>query len=196
MGISSLDEKIKDYSKKIDDATTLGLAGTSNSLSYRVHEIEKHFHSPEVWRGKLTVQTATAWADDTLSPYRAISGSNDYGGDADDEALVLGTADTPVQSGYVKYDLHQMLFTELSTDTPFKIRIIWGTGTMADAITAGQCSEIIIQNNPTGNKVGGSPLDVMMPRLNSGVDKVWIQAWNATDNATADFLVGFHEYSG
>ena len=34
---------------KIDQAVTDGLAGTSNSLAYRVHEIEKHFHGREFW---------------------------------------------------------------------------------------------------------------------------------------------------
>jgi hypothetical protein len=36
----------------------------------------------------------------------------------------------------------------------------------------------------------------MMPRGTCGTTKVWVQAWNATDNATIDFLVGLHEYEG
>ncbi len=38
---------------KVDQAATNGLAGVSNSLAYRVHEIEKHFHSPGYWWGAL-----------------------------------------------------------------------------------------------------------------------------------------------
>lgn len=35
-----------------DAITTLGLLGTSNSLAYRVHELERHFHGYERWYGK------------------------------------------------------------------------------------------------------------------------------------------------
>ena len=35
----------------IDGDVTLGLAGTTNSLAYRVHEIEKHLHNSEVVYG-------------------------------------------------------------------------------------------------------------------------------------------------
>lgn len=180
---------------KIDSAATDGLLGGNNSLAYRVHEIEKHFHNHEHWRGKLAVQTATAWADDTLTPFRAISGANIYGAGADDEAQVLGTDDTPI-NGSVKYDPYRIVIVELSTDTPWKLRLVYGSGTMADAITAMQFTELMAVNIVTGSKSGGAPLDFRVPRLESGVDKVWIQAWNATDNATCDFFVGIHEYPG
>lgn len=194
MGIFSY--KFSKEINKIDKLATDGLAGINNSLSYRIHEIEKHFHNRELWIGKLGSQTATAWADDTLSPFRAISGNNDYGADTNDEALILGTDDTPINSEFVKFDLHWILITALSTDTPWKLRFIWGSGTMADAILANQWSEIMAQNNPNGSKANGAAIPIMMPRLNCGIDKVWAQVWNATDNATADFLVGFHEYLG
>ncbi len=184
-------------SEKIDSLATDGLNGVTNSLAYRVHEIEKHFHSEERWLGKLGAQTATAWADDTLSPYQAISGNDTYGADADDEAQVLGTADTPTMGSNVKFDLHRLLVTSQSSTTAYKLRIVWGTGTMADAITAGQYTEVcVISNSALGLLAGGSPVDVMMPRRTCGADKLWIQAWNATDDATIDFLIGLHEYAG
>ncbi len=183
-------------SKKIDSLATNGLAGVSNSLAYRVHEIEKHFHNRERWFGKLGVQTATDWADDTLSPYQAISGNDDYGGDADDEAQVLGTADTPAITDMVKYDVHRLLIVAASSTTQYKLRIVYGSGTMADAITAGQYSEIMIKEDPALFGGSGQPIDVLMPRRTCGTDKVWIQAWNATNNATVDFFAGIHEYPG
>jgi hypothetical protein len=183
---------------KIDDVTTLGLLGESNSLAYRVHEIERHFHGRECWRGKLAVQTGTNWADDNIdTPFRAISGANDWGGDLNDEAQVLGTADTPLIGGKVKYDIHRMVVVDASSVTVYKLRFIWGTGTMAAAIAANQFSCFMFKFDPAGpQQSAGVPIDVMMPRLNSGVDKVWLQAWNETDNATIDFFVGLHEYPG
>ena len=72
--------------QKIDNQATLGLLGTNNSLAYRVHEIEKHFHSPERWLGILGAQTATDWADDTLTPFVAArrSSSRAYARDTHD----------------------------------------------------------------------------------------------------------------
>jgi hypothetical protein len=182
---------------KVDSLRTDGLSGQANSLAYRVHEIEKHFHGRECWRGKKAAQTATDWADDTLSPFRAISGADDWGGDADDEAQVFGTDDTPFIAGNPKFDIHRILIVATSVDTHWKLRFVWGTGTMAAAIAANQFSCFMLKfDSANPQQSAGIPVDVMMPRLNSGVDKVWLQAWNATDNATIDFLVGTHEYEG
>ena len=57
-------------SRKIDSLATDGLAGVSNSLAYRVHEIEKHFHSEEHWYGDdgdNTGSTANNLTDWTLT---------------------------------------------------------------------------------------------------------------------------------
>ena len=181
---------------KIDAEAVDGLSGVSNSLAYKVHEIEKHFHNKARWFGKLGSQTATAWADeDSLVMYRAISGNNVYGADANDEALIFGTDDLPFGTG-VKFDAHMIFISALSVDTPYMFRIIYGSGTMADAITAGQYSTFPAMNIVTGSKAGGVPAMLMMPRITCGTDQVWIQCKCATDNATADFLVGGHEYAG
>jgi hypothetical protein len=182
---------------KIDEAPIDGLAGAPDSLGYKIEEIEKHFHNHEHWRGKLAVQTGTNWADNNIdTPFRATSGPNSYGAGVNDEALVLGTGDTPISAGMVKFDPYRISIVSLSTDTEWKLRMIYGTGTMAEAITAEQFSEVMAINVVAGSKSGGTPLDFRMPRLLCGVDKVWVQAWNVTDNATCDFFVGLHEYIG
>jgi hypothetical protein len=182
--------------EKIDNMAVSGLLGTHNSLAYRVHEIERHFHGRERWVGKAAVQTATDWAADTLTPFQAISGANTYGAGANDEALVLGTDDTPIISGMVRYDLHRLMMVAASSDTIYKLRIVCGTGTMADAITAGQYSEICVMADAAAAQVPHDAFEIMMPRGYCGVTKVWVQAWNATDNATIDFVVALHEYEG
>jgi len=163
-------------------------------LAEELVEIEHHLHNSERWFGIAAVPTATDWADDTLGAFQAISGNGVYGADADDEAEILGTADTPAQTGKLKFDVHRILVVDTSVGTIYKVRFVWGTGTMADAITAGQYSEamyLIDAANP--QQSGGSPVDIIMPRLDVGT-KVWLQCRNATDNATIDFFVGIHEY--
>lgn len=169
---------------------------TTGTISTRdAHIVEEHHHGRERWLGKLASQTATDWADDVLTPFVAISGANAYGADANDEAQVLGTADTPIRSGMIFFDFHRILIVSVDHGTPYKLRIVWGTGTMADAITAGQTSEFMVQfDNVNPQLSAGIPLYMQMPRLRSGIDKVWLQAWNATDNSEIDFLIGLHEY--
>jgi hypothetical protein len=40
------------------------------------------------------------------------------------------------------------------------------------------------------------PVEVMMPRGTCGSTKAWMRGWNATNNATIDFFIGWHEYEG
>lgn len=189
-------QQAKEELSKIDSLVTNGLTGVSNSLAYRVHEIERHFHGRERWFGKSADQSGTDWAADNLTPFRAISGTNAYGSDANDEALVLGTSDTPAIAGNVRFDLHRIMMVNASSQTTYKLRLVYGSGTMADAITAGQYSEIVILADPSAQQVPHEVIEIMMPRGYCGVTKVWIQAWNATNNAWIDFLVGLHEYEG
>lgn len=181
---------------------TCGVAGSSVAAEFpitfaqiveieqEVYEIEHHLHGRERWCGKANPQTATDWCElSSLNPFRAISGDGDFGGDTNDEALVVGTGDKPSFSGYVKYDLHHIMVEAASNANEFVIRVIYGTGTMAAAESAGQYSEVMISEARKG-----SPVDIMMPRLDSGVDKVWIRAKNASDDAWIDFHCGSHEY--
>lgn len=188
---------------RIDNQATNGLLGVANSAAYRIHEIERHIHGRERWYGKLNPQTATDWAADVINnPFVAKSGNNAYGSDANDEALVLGTADTPTMTDLntglpnVKFDLHQLLIVDCTVTTPAKIRVVYGTGTMAAAIAAGQFSTMMIRVDAAVGASPAVPLDVMMPRGTCGATQVWVQFWSATNDATISFYAGLHEYEG
>lgn len=188
-------------SPKLDEQATDGLLGVKDSAAYRIHEIERHIHTRTRFYGKKGSQTATDWAEDTLTAFQAISGSNTYGAQGtdgiDDAALVIGTDNTPIITGMVKYDLHELFITSVSVNTRYKLRLVYGSGTIGAAIIDEQCSEvIIIADKDSPQSAAGGPVEIHMPRLSAGVDKVWAQVWNVTDNATVDFLVGIHEYEG
>lgn len=173
----------------------MGLLSLVKRCFEESYEIEHHLHNIEYWAGLNPAPTATVWATiPSIAPYRAISGNNDWGTDANDEANVLGSADTPVQAGRYRFDLHRILITTQNSITPWMLRIIWGTTTMAAAIAANQFTCFAeVTNIALGGIGGGVPAAIMMPRQAVGT-QIWIQAWNATNNATIDFLVGFHEY--
>ena len=183
---------------KIDGATTSGLAGTANSLAYRVHEIEKHFHNHERWFGISADQSGNDWALSVSAAgmptsFVATSGDDTYGADANDEAKVWGTDDA--MGTDTKLDLHEIFITAASVTSIFYLRLIYGSGTMADAITAGQYTEIPVVADAAQNGSIDIIIPVMMPRITIGTDKIWMQAKNTTDNATISFLVGAHSYS-
>ncbi len=154
--------------------------------------IEDAIYNTESWVGKSADQSGDDWGSDTLTVFQAISGSGDYGADADDEAKVLGADDTPIITGNTLFNLCSILIIAASVTTQYKLRIVYGTGTMAAAITAEQYSEVMIIANPAATTATGVPINIKMPRLVSGT-KVWVQCKNATDNATIDFFAGLHE---
>ncbi len=165
------------------------------TVDAEVEVIEQHLHNREHFFGKSADQSGNNWGGDTLTAYRAISGNGVYGADANDEAKVIGSTDTPIEPGHATFDFREICVIALSSDTVYKIRIVWGMGTMADAIMAKQYSEdMLVTSTDKANKFGGAPFEVRMPILADGT-RVWIQTRNATDNATMDFFVGFHEYT-
>jgi len=180
--------------RKIDHKAVEGLAGTSNSLAYKVHEIEKHFHGRERWWGALAGPDETNAIEANVGrPFAATSGADTWG-----LAIpICGTADNPVLGTDVKFDAHRIMVTDLDDDTtPWRMRIIYGTGTSGDAVTAGQWTEFMVMTNAVpGNRAGASPVDVMMPRVDVG-SKCWVQSWNDTNGEVLSFFWGAHGYAG
>lgn len=166
-------------------------ASESGVIFDNTEELHKHVHNRERWFGKSGDQSGNNWGTlASLTPFRAISGNGDFGSDADDEAKVLGTDDTPAIAGMTTFDFHRLEITAASNATDWIVRVIFGSGTMADAESAGQYSDFMVQEARKG-----SPVLLIMERRTCGTDKVWVKVKNGTDNATLDFFVGSHEYA-
>ena len=185
---------ISDETDKIDGAAVDGLAGVEDSVGYLLGEIERHFHGTERWWGATGAPDETnAIAATVTVPFVVTSGDNTWGA----AIPICGTGDNPVLATDDKFDLHRILVTDLDDDTtPWRFRVIWGTGTSGDAITAGQYSETMSMTNAVpGNRAGGSPVDIMMRRVDVGA-KCWAQCWNDTDAEELSFFYGAHGYEG
>jgi hypothetical protein len=184
---------IKAETDKIDGAATDGLAGVSNSLAYRVMELERHIHNRERWWGAVAVPDETnAIEANVTRPFAATSGADTWGA----AIPICGTGDDPTPGdGDTKFDCHRIFVTDLDDDTtPWRLRIIWGSGTSGDAITAGQWTEVMVMTNAVpGNRAGASPANVIMRRQDVGV-KLWAQAWNDTNGEVMSFFWGAHGY--
>ena len=182
---------------KVDETAVDGLLGGSNSLAYKVHEIEKHFHSREIWFGEHGSRNAEVdcGVRNVMTPFQTDAGNDTW---SVTPLCVIGTGDVPISTSYVKLDLHRIVVVDVEAGSDLdlhKVQIIWGSGTVASAISNDQYSDV-----PPFIPLRGaafSVMEVMMPRITIGTDKVWIRHWvDGTDTGTMDFFIGFHEYAG
>jgi hypothetical protein len=170
----------------------IDLQTTSDSIEDEVEEIDQHSHNVERWWGSNGAATETnAIAATVTAPFQATSGNDDWG----TAVPICGTSDNPVLSSQTTFDAHRLLVTDLDDETdPWRIRIIWGTGTSAAAISADQWSEVMVVSNAVpGNRAGGVPVDIRMPPIDVG-SKMWAQSWNNTNNEILRFFWGAHGY--
>ena len=167
-----------------------------SAVKKEIREVEKHIHGSEYWFGRHATQAANTWAlSDTLGPFVATSGAAVWGADAADTVKVFGTDDTPHVGGMVKFDVHRVLISAVTVDTPFYFRLMWHETSASHAVAADQYTEVMFMSDVTNpQQSAGQPVDIMCPRLTAGTIKMWAQCLNATDNATMSFFVGIHEY--
>jgi len=182
--------KEDDASDTVDQASLVALL---RKVIDEVTLIEEHEHNLERWWGALAVPDETnAIESNVTRPFAATSGNDAWG-----LAIpVVGTADNPgITGSSTTFDAHELLITDLDDDTtPWKVRLIYGTGTSADAITAGQWTERMVESNAVpGNRAGATPVKFRMIVLDVGT-KLWAQAWNDTNGEILSFFVGCHGY--
>lgn len=156
---------------------------------------EEHLHHAVRWYGKSADQSGDNWASKTsMTPYVATSGDNTWGTvDTADIAKLFGADDT-LETGNMSGDFNEVLVTANTSNTVYRCRIIWATGaqTISDAITANQYSEFMYlrASGDSVRKIMFTPTPVI------GIDaKIWLQTWNATNDATITFFVGVHGYN-
>jgi len=152
--------------QKIDSLSTDGLNGVSNSLAYRVHEIEKHFHSIERWFGNDGDNTGSV--ANNMTEWTLTAGtSSAYG----TEVQLLAANDVNATDfGFtpVKFDLHRIGVTVSSNnDTNYIIQFWGGAGTFAEADLLTE-----IPYRTGGGQTESTPIDCQMNRQNVG-NKIW-----------------------
>lgn len=174
---------------KLDEAATLGLLGTSNSLAYRVHEIERHLHGYQRWYGMVagggTAANRATPVGQAVAPFVVDGGNKVYG----DWVNILGTSDTTL-----KYDMHSLMV--IATETPsiaHFIQLAYGV-TGDAAIGAGTYSEIVYRSVTAASRQ--APMNFMSRRQPAGTP-AWARVLAyETDTSTLSFYFGLHSYEG
>lgn len=178
---------------KIDNQLTDGLTGVGNSLAYRTNEIENHLHSFERWLEVAAVPNAEIHVADSIGVGNGIfqldAGDDDWGA----WVQILGSSDTPVISGSIKFDLHRFLIEDTERNEVYFVQIALGSSG-AVALAAGNYTETVIQ--PLSNQVGSTPTVIQNHRQDAGT-KVWARCKCPGQNtATLNLYFGIHEYEG
>lgn len=177
---------------KIDDYAVLGLLGTSNSLAYKVHEIERHLHSAGSWFGLAATPTATYKAArvgdaDLSGPFRIDAGNLDWGA----WVQILGSDDTPARASQTHFDPHEMAVADSENNAIYFVQ--FSRGASGDAgITAGTYTEFVIY----ADKTSGSITPMQTGRAPAG-SLLWARCMAPGQNTSwLDFYFGVHEYQG
>ena len=172
---------------KIDALATDGLAGTSNSLAYRVHEIERHVHSYEKWYGVAGTPSGTHKADRVgqgIVAFELDGGNLTWGS----WVQILGSADTAE-----KYDLHKIFVTDVQETVPYFIQLAFGADADA-AVAAGTFTELVLRVNATNSDRTEIPLNC---RRQTAGTLGWARCMAlATNTGTLSFYFGLHTYEG
>jgi hypothetical protein len=184
-----------DALQKIDgpDATD-GLLGTSNSLAYRIGEVERHLHHWERWLQLAGTPTDTHKAvglgdADGAGPFIMDAGNDDWGA----WVQILGADDTPIIVGSVKMDPHLILVTNTERNATYFLQIGFGA-TGAAALSAGTYTETVFQ--PVSNQIDSGPVTINSRRVAVG-SLMWCRVMcPGQDTATLSAYFGGHEYEG
>ena len=187
---------LSDNIKKIDDLAVNGLLGVSNSLAYKVHEIEKHFHSPGSWFGLAVTPTATHKADrigTCIAPFQMDGGDSSSSPTWGSWIQVLGVDDTPARPLQAFYDPHLMQIPDAQEEVTYMVQ--FSRGASGDAgITAGTYTELVVGVDATKKFKSETPIQTGRAPAGS---LLWARCIaTGTNTGTLDFYLGIHEYAG
>jgi hypothetical protein len=179
---------IEGYTKKIDDLAVTGLPGTNNSLAYKVHEIEKHFHNA----GQCYGNTGGNLARGVTTPFRTTAGA---GVDTLGSELIIHDG-TVIESGSTtkKFDFHMLYVVNVQTaDVTHYLEFWYGTGTFAEAVAAGQkLGEVYYRAGSVNTDC--APEVIMTIRVTCN-NKIWVRSSAGTASKWLDFLCEVHTYA-
>ncbi len=157
-----------------------------NDIQVDVNVIHETMHSHERWLGAHGSPTATRFADVTETAFQIDSGNTVFGV----WVQVLGTDDTPLDSGKGSYQWDQILITDLEQTTTYRIQIAFGPDADA-ALTAGHYTEMLVRKGP--GLVEPFPVDFHNDIHDAG-EEAWARCRCASNTGTVDFMIGLHEY--
>lgn len=184
---------IESETDKIDSAAVDGLSGVTDSLAYKVEEIENHIHTRERWGGLAAVPVGETHRTDfdSMTAFQLDAGNNDWGA----WVQIMGSNDSPVITGMTMIDMHRIMITDVERKKAIT-RIQFAGGEDPDAAVAsidGNYTEILCTPDNDGKQ---DPYEIKMNRFPAGI-KGWARCKvKGQDTGKIDLFIGIHEYIG
>jgi len=176
---------------KIDGLAVNGLVGVSDSLAYRVHEIERHLHSYEHWFGLAAVPDGETHRADhmTMTPFQMDAGNDTWG----TWLQTLGSGDTPHVGTNTRFDLHRLQFSDVEIDKTLTLIQIGFGASGAAALSSDDITEFLCTPLKDGKQ---DPCAIQCRAIAAGT-KMWARCWvDGQNTSTVDFHFALHEYEG
>ncbi len=157
------------------------------------YSTQNHLHNHEKWLGAAVVASGETHVADRLgpgiNPFALLSGNDAYGS----WVQVLGSSDSPIQSGMTKIDARRILVTTTNSTTTFAVQFVVGESSGIAALISAEDFTEFAYISATNNADSGIT-DSMSKSVAVGT-KVWARCiCIGQDAKTINIYVGVHEY--
>ena len=165
----------------------------THGLFYEAWRVENHIHAHEKWMGVAAVPNPETHVADRvgpgIAPFALLSGNDAFG----NWLQVMGSSDSPIESGKVIMDAHRVLVTTTNSTEAFFVQFVIGESADIAAKVAAEDITDFSYISATNNGDSGVA-DVVTKGIPSGT-KVWARCiCIGQDAKTINMYVGLHEY--
>ena len=165
-----------------------------NTIIEEVVEIETHLHSNERWFEKAAVPNGEIHVADRIGSgagsFQIDAGNDDWGS----WVQVLGSDDTPADTGKTFFDSHRAEFVSAERNATYFVQVAaQSENPNTQGITdVAFVTEFVVK--PLSNQIDSGPIDIQTIRVPIGI-KVWVRCMcPGQDTGTLNFYFGIHEY--
>ena len=156
-------------------------------------DAEVHLHSNERWIGLAAVPAGTTHRADVIGTAAGVftldAGNDTWG----DWVQIIGSTDTPIDSGKVEFDAHRLQVLAEQVDAWHYIQMAWGDVDAATALAAGDYTEVTWYSGDKKHSI--SPIMIQCDQIDAGT-MVWMRCWAvAKDTGFLYIYIGIHEYN-
>ncbi len=165
----------------------------SHGLFYEAWRVDKHIHAHEKWMGVAAIPNPETHVADRMGPgivpFALLTGNDAFG----NWVQVMGSSDSPIQSGKTLMDAHRAIITTTDSTEAFLVQFVIGESADIAAKIAVEDFTEFPYISATNNGDSGLT-NVITKGIPSGT-KVWARAiCIGLDAKTINIYVGLHEY--
>jgi hypothetical protein len=194
--LNTIDGKIDDNTNDLNtiDGKIDTVSNTSDNIFEETTEIGTHIHSNERWFEKATIANGELHVADRIGTgigaFQMDAGNNDWGA----WIQILGTNDTPADTGKLYFDGHRAEFVSAERSAEYFVQIVaQNTNPNTGGIDNEEnITEFVLK--PLSVVFDSGPVEIQNIRV-PVTTKTWVRCKCPGQNTgTLDFYFGIHEY--